>query len=228
LRAEEISLKLNSGYMNVMLVYFDRELVQLDLYCQVMEEAIVKYLRELNESFKAQTAGMSDSAKRQFLMWNGDILQAAEETFPQVLRSSLFVACYSMLEVELDLLCRGLQVEMGLGLSSSDLKGQGIGRSRAYMKKVARVEFPDASSTWDAVSTLATIRNVIVHMRGMLLVDNGPSNAVCKFVQAHPDLASVDDYPRLLLSDRFCPFVIQTLREFASELVLVMDKASKT
>lgn len=213
--------------MKVHLIYFDRELVELDLYCQVMEDAIGKYHRELAESNEAQTAGWSDAAKRELLMWDGDVLRTAEETFPQVLRSSLFVACYSMIEVELDVLCRSLQAAMGLDLSSSDLKERGISRSRVYMKKVARVEFPDASPTWNAVSSLATIRNVVVHMRGTLLPDK-PSDAVCRFVDVHPDLASVDDNCRLVLSEKFCPFVIQTLREFASELVEVMDKVSKT
>jgi hypothetical protein len=213
--------------MDVMFFYLDRELVELTEYCRVMEEAIERHVHELTKWFEEQTAGMSREAKGDFFESNFDSWDAAADTFPQVLRSSLFVACYSMLEVELDLQCRGLKLELDLGVTASDLNDKGIYRSRAYMKKVAGVAFPDQTPTWDVISSLASIRNVVVHMLGRLR-DNDVSLTARKFAEAHPDLASVSADDRLVLTDKFCPFVMQTLREFASDLALAMGKAGKT
>ncbi len=204
-------------------IFIDQELNELEDYCRVMERAVVRYRGETEEWFKSQTAGMDDVAKSDFFTFHEDDWLAAEGTFPQILRSSLFVACYSTLEVKLEELCQGCKRRMELRLPSSDLKGQGVYRSRAYLKKVAGVAFPDESPTWNAISSLTNIRNVVVHMRGKL-AENDASRAARNFAETHPDLTSVGDRDQLMLSDKFCPFVIETLRQFLKELVKAMAK----
>jgi hypothetical protein len=209
--------------MHISLLFLDEELAELGLYCEVMEEANKKFLVETEESLAREMAGMNEAAKSEFLQWNGEVWLAAKDTFPQVLRTSLFVALYSMLEAELEMLCRSLQMEMSLKIAPSDLAGRGIQRSRQYMTKVCDVPFPNTASSWTTIQGLAAIRNLIVHMRGFL-GDNRASNATREFVAGHGDLASIGEHNHLELSDKFCPFAIQTLREFGSELMLVLNR----
>jgi hypothetical protein len=199
------------------------ELSDLAEFHDVMEEAIVKHMDELANSFRAQSAGMSEAAFNESVEWGVTV----ERKFPQVLRSSLFVTCYTMLEVELEMLCQVLKSELRLRLVPSDLKGQGVKNSQAYIKKVAGLEFPDQSRAWVTIVSLADIRNVVVHMRG-LLADNNASKSTRKFAKSHPNLVSVGDHGRLELSNEFCPFVIRTLSQLATDLLRAVGKLSQT
>jgi hypothetical protein len=90
------------------------------------------------------------------------------EYFPSLQRRSAFLTVWSYFEHQLDQLCLFYQSERKVGLSFTDLSGQGIDRSTAYLEKVARLQGLKASEEWDVLKTLQRIRNVIVHGDGKL------------------------------------------------------------
>ena len=190
----------------------------------MMEQACTRHLEDLQAWFDQEMADLDEGAKSDFAALHEEHWDRAAVIFPQVLRASLFVACHSLLEVKLDELCRSCKRDMKLDLSLSDLKGQGVPRSHAYIKKVARVECTDKSFAWSIVSSLTSVRNVVVHMRGKL-TDNKPSLAAREFAKTHPDLiSSIGDRDRLEMSDKFCPFVIETYRQLLKALALAVAK----
>jgi len=59
-----------------------------------------------------------------------------EDEFTQLLRQSLFITAYSLLEKHFDGVCDGLKKHLKLALSQSDLRHRGIERSKVYLTKV--------------------------------------------------------------------------------------------
>ncbi len=90
------------------------------------------------------------------------------EYFPSLQRRSAFLTVWSYLEHQLDQLCLLYQSERKFGLSFTDLSGQGIDRSTAYLEKVAGLQELKASEEWNVLKTLQRIRNAIVHADGKL------------------------------------------------------------
>lgn len=63
--------------------------------------------------------------------------------YSQIFFESLFITIYSLFERYLDDLCNDARGSWSLTLKPKDLSGKGIKRSQAYLKKVARLNFPD-------------------------------------------------------------------------------------
>lgn len=85
---------------------------------------------------------------------------------PNLFRRSLFIAAYALLEFHLQQLAKECEERDKLPISVGELHGQGIERSRIYLKKIAAMPFPDTSSEWQEIKWFAALRNLLVHRFG--------------------------------------------------------------
>jgi len=134
--------------------------------------------------------------------------------FPNLLRSSLFVTIYSVVENELNTLCKQLAKKDGLKVE--DLRGNGIQRANTFLVRVCRVDFPEDSQEWQLLRDYNQIRNLIVHGNGM--VTGGHLQAI---VERH----NVDLKDGIIhLSKDFCLRVLEVVREFFRQLNGAVNK----
>lgn len=92
------------------------------------------------------------------------------ETFPNLHRSSVFLTLCATFEHQLNTLCKQYQQERNLQISFTDLKGQGVNRTKEYLTKVIGLTFEDANSqgAWTNLQNLYRIRNAVAHLDGRL------------------------------------------------------------
>ena len=90
-------------------------------------------------------------------------LECTIQDYPQLLFQSLFIAVCTHFERYLIDLCNDVRESESLSLKPKDLHDSGIRRSQAYLKKVARLNFPDNTKEWQVIKLLSKIRNKLVH-----------------------------------------------------------------
>ena len=147
--------------------------------------------------------------------------QKMEEYFPNLLRSSLFVTIYSVVENELNKICRQLAAKDGLDVE--DLRGNGIQRACTFLTRVCRVDFPDKSDEWKLLRNYNQLRNVIVHNQGYMETGNSHLSTL---VKESPSLQMENDGVIHLDRD-FCPGVLETARDFFSQLQIALDEKNQ-
>jgi len=81
----------------------------------------------------------------------------------QLLYQSLFIAVYSRFERYLKDLCIDVRHSESLSVKLRDLRSQGITAASDYLKKIARLSFPDTTEEWHVIKLLNKIRNSLVH-----------------------------------------------------------------
>ena len=139
--------------------------------------------------------------------------------FPEVLRNSLFVSLYSLLENYLNTLCGMFFRENDVAVELADLTGTGIFRAEAYLSKVVGMPFP-TGPTWDKVLNFNRLRNTIVHAEGRV-GPNSPKKLV-NYVKHHPSL-SVDSGHRLALGDEFVDDAISVIETVVDSIEAVLQ-----
>jgi hypothetical protein len=144
-----------------------------------------------------------------------------EEHFPNLLRSSLFVTIYSVVENELNRICRLHAMEDGLDVE--DLRGNGIQRACTYLTRVCRIDFPEKSDEWKLLQDYNQLRNVVVHNRGIMETGN---SHLASLVEDSP-LLEIGNSDVIHLDRDFCPGVLHTAAEFFRQLQESLDKKNR-
>ena len=143
------------------------------------------------------------------------------EVYPGILRTSLFIACFSLLEGELTKLCKRLNKKSKFSLDINDLTGKGIERARVYLKKVAGIDFPDETNFWKDIIIYQKIRNSILH-NDKKIVDKDMEDIKKYITRTHS--IEIDDSGRVIFHDNFCSEVIGNVYDFFVALFSSLSK----
>lgn len=111
-------------------------------------------------------------------------------TETNLMRMSLFLSLYAFLELILEELCRLQQIEHDFTLTSTDLYGHGIERSKNYLTKVAGIDFAfGESKEWSEIKKYQKLRNHFAH-KGLRLIVKNPKKftPLEEFIRDHPEL----------------------------------------
>jgi hypothetical protein len=112
--------------------------------------------------------------------------------FKNILWSSLFLSCFSILEAMLDALCDHYRISKKLTLKPDDLREKGIVRSQKYLTAVARVPFPTSSIYWNSILKTRLIRNCLTHVNGVVDQTEN-SRSLLIYVRQHPKLVRINN-----------------------------------
>lgn len=104
----------------------EMELEELRRYTHTLEGALEEEGRRLKEDSEKQTSQMTEEQQMDFYEGTSDDFYRLGETFPRILRYSLFVNTYSLLEHTLLRIAEHLRDSQKLDLSPSDLRDKGI------------------------------------------------------------------------------------------------------
>jgi hypothetical protein len=194
------------------------EIEQLRGYAHALEGALEDEKRRLQKQSEEQASKMTEVERMDFYEWVSDDFYRLGETFPKILRYSLFVHTYSLLENTLLRIAEHLHVSQKLELSPSDLRDEGIVRAKTYLKKVARVSFPDGGADWQDILALNHIRNIVVHKAGYFPEDHSKRQQIDALLTKWSGEISLDNIRQFTFSGPFIERVIETCKNFLDEV----------
>jgi hypothetical protein len=152
-----------------------------------------------------------------------------EAVFPNLLRRSLFMYIYSVLEDGLNNCCRLLNFRR---IPLEAVKDKGIRRARRYLID-ARVKFPDEK--WEELIHYQTLRNCITHSQGRLKGCDHEED-IRKFALSNPhlislthtddegkDIEGLSEFIEVVFHKGFCEEVIHTINNFLEQLRINME-----
>lgn len=212
-------------------MFIKEELNAYRAYSLKIEEFLQASLEGKENEFEKQTADIDDDASFSiYVKEYGNEINRLEDVFPNLLRVTLFIKCFSFLEVELFSLANKLKKELDLSLSINDLQGSSIRKAQNYLKNVANIEFPDNDESWHEIKKYNILRNYLVHDGlgfpiTMEELDSnvskigitGKTKELINIINQHPLLSleeSLVDYLELRLSREFCNEVVDKLMRF--------------
>lgn len=137
------------------------------------------------------------------------------ETMPIIIRQSLFISIYALLETYLNDVCDLLQREQKLQVSVKDLAGNGIFRAKDYLEKVLNVDFPASHKLWQRISNYNRLRNCFVHACGQVTPDS--NKQLLKFLKDSPHV-DISFLKRIELREGFVGEACDSIIAFANDL----------
>jgi len=151
-------------------------------------------------------------------------LRALEDIFPNILRRSFFVAIYSLIEMQLNEICREQERAKELPLPLEKVKkapDRSIQRTKVYLMDVAEFHFPE-SSEWDELLKYQKLRNCIVHNEGRL--EGLPKKyeeakeELKQYISRNPNLALKPHDDEIIFHKGFCEEALQVTHRFFTDL----------
>lgn len=126
-------------------------------------------------------------------MYSEYFLYASE--YPNILRKSFLITCYSYLEHELIKECK-LQ------------RGDGIEQAKIYLKLIGL----DISSSklWNEIKNIQAIRNCIVHSDGVLTCKK--DEQIRNYIKTRQDIFIKNN--KIVLTADYCRYVVNTFSAF--------------
>lgn len=137
--------------------------------------------------------------------------------FPNTQRRATIISLFSFFEHRLNVFCDVYNYINNSSITLTDMKGKGIDRARLYLKKVAKIDFPDYSKTWHELKNIQEIRNIIVH-KDSELTDN--DEKMEKYIDSSPHLEiyNLSSYKELRIKETFLDYFIKVLVDFFVEI----------
>lgn len=196
----------------ILLRSLESGLHRFEEYNDHVESSLTSELKKIGKWGEA----LHEDKREEFFDWYYDDIANMRDTFPQLLRASLFLSVYAFLEHELDVLCKRYKKEKSLSLDVSDLRDKGIFRSQNYLKKVVSIPFPDNSPEWSRIRACQSLRNHMAHAGGLWRkIDN---DDLKKKLLVLPRV-TIDSMERIQLEDKFIQDLIADVRWLLTEVV---------
>jgi len=192
------------------------KLYDLEEYAQRLGGLLKNELKGFTSFVEKEAAKLDEPEKERLYDLYSDDYWKLKDVFPNIVWCSLFITCYSLLEHELSRICESMRSLKECPLKPSDLKDRGIFQSKAYLKKVIGIQFPDNTRYWQEICFYNRIRNRIIHEGGRVYDSENDSK-----LRAEIDRTSsinLDDYGRILLSCDFVLEVIENLKSFFRDI----------
>ena len=97
---------------------------------------------------------------------HSDSLREIEFISLRMHRYSSILSSYAYLENSMNKLCEEYHIAKQLPLDPSQVKGEGIERSKLYLSKLAELDFDKINKEWSQLQILNALRNCIIHADG--------------------------------------------------------------
>jgi hypothetical protein len=184
---------------------------------RLTEEALVRYDADLGEWYLHQREVVDDDemVEDRDLLDNEfkELKAEAADSYPQILRASLFGTAYGIFENFINTICKQLHSQGYVhGLALKDLRGEGIHRGKLYLTKVAQITLPDTTE-WRDLNDYGLLRNALVHAQG----DLAENDKLARIEQFQKRVGTFEIRPATLRAVLLKPFnpkfldLIQTL-----------------
>lgn len=182
-------------------------LSMMESYLESTREKFIDWVKEQEDKLPPQQRhGFNDE-------YIEDIVNYYEE-FPRILRNSFLVSAHSVLEYDIDIICKKLKEMQEIPINISDLHGNILKRAKLYWS-LAKLHFPCDEKTWQEINNYSQVRNCIAHDNGLLQEDD--KNLII-YVKKKGIISNSTDERRIVLTKQFCEEALQTMQNFVITL----------
>jgi hypothetical protein len=191
------------------------DLDNLQDYSDTLEKLIYMRKVKFKEDINKQAAEIEEEYRDEFYEYHSSEYWQLDEVFPSLLRSTLFIACYSCLEDNLVGLCSQLHKKMKLVKEPKFHSGI-IFTAKVYLETDACIKLPAEMPAWEKICFYNILRNALVHNSGKLDIgklDEEKRSRFQSFLDATTSI-SLNQSNVIQLAPEFCPGVIKTIRDF--------------
>lgn len=184
-------------------------------YMVSVEECLSLKRSKLQEKIDDHSKCIEETKRKELIESYGWELFQNQHSFPNILCETTLLGIYHGFEYGLNTYCEYFRWLREYPLKFSDLHGNGIERSKLYLKKVVGIPFNNLSEPLGFIRNLNTLRNCIVHTGGDLPSDS--KSRINKFVMENEHLVGE---PSLSVAIRpsFIPFMIEQLSSFIQKI----------
>lgn len=174
-----------------------------------------------------ETGDLSQEEKDRFYEWHWEDYGKLEDSFPNVLRNSLFIAIYTELEDKLKFICGALAHEKGCAIPVHEWRGGILEKAKSCLKKDIGISWSLSPNLWDEILRIRRIRNALVHNGGWLDGSKSAKGAetqaseLLKYIRNEKKsitLLERDGFYRIQLTDSFIPEVADLFEQLLNEL----------
>jgi len=195
--------------------WVELDLGHLENFAETLETLLAAEQKQFDAWAAEEASTLPKEKQEEFYDIQSDQYWLLSDVFPNILRQSFFVTCYSLLESRLLNLCIHIKKEKNLGIGYNHLKDKGIFAAQTYLKKVAGISFPDQNLPWQEVLVYNRIRNIIVHDYGKV---DPQDEKIHDFIKRKKWIR-IDNIREIKLLNGFHTEVIGTLRGFVTDLI---------
>lgn len=178
-------------------------------YTLVVESKFSQDKSKLEVQYHKQSKDLTDEELHYIHDYFSDEYHQIENIYIGMYRKSTLISIYTLLESSLHDLCEHLCRLNAYSESVTESRGEGVKRSINYLKKWAGVDITPINSSWAHISSMAKLRNCIVHCDGKIStykLKKDIENIVCN----NNDLSLVD-VGRLSLNRRYLDVTINEI-----------------
>lgn len=212
--------KLNKNFLlNFLRSHTRAKFEELRKYTRELEDKFHYDINNLKENLKTQTTDLSPQEINEIEMYYGDDLYEIEKIQINLYRNSTVISLHSLLESELNSICKHIYKKLNYPIEQSDLYGNGINRSKKYLQLIAGVKFENLNTEWSKISDLNKIRNCIVHCNGTVEISNDTKKqkSLEKIINCHPHLEFIHN-SKIIISKEFIEQSITDIEKFLDNI----------
>lgn len=202
---------------------FSYEIRQLQKYSQTLEELLQAEAGRLERRVDGKAAGLSKEEKEELYDFFSEQHLELSETYPSILRESLFISSYSVIESLAFKVCGHVKELKGFELNVKDLRGDGLQQCYIYLTRAASLNSLKDNKHYGQLQFLNTIRNALVHNQGRL---KEPEKMKSQLKQ-WPTI-KVDQRGQIKLTKDFNDVTLNCISNFGNDLVQVLSAIAKS
>ncbi|MDB4908081.1 MAG: hypothetical protein JWO05_2865 [Gemmatimonadetes bacterium] len=199
--------------------FYFRKLDNLQRLSELVEDSLVAQATALDARLAAAAKDLPASEQQDFYEYQSEDYYELADELPTLLRYSVLTGADSGLEVFLNDTCETYANVHKASVSLGDLRGAGIERARDYLKKVARIPFPDTAPEWTILKRLHQLRNAIIHADGYIPPEKAD---VAKWPASIPGLR-ISNVGGISFAREFAGPALGTYRAFVEKFDVACD-----
>lgn len=177
------------------------------IFIRMNLQRLIDYESRIELTFKREAMDIpndipidsEDEAERAWAERHLEEYNELTEFLPEILRRSSVISLVSVLEIECERLARMLGSKLEVVEEITSIKGQGVDRSRIYIKKYCKVDLSSLDKVWQKINNLIQVRNCIAHADGYVnRVKENKRSHLKQAINSNPKLC-IDDRERLVV-----------------------------
>lgn len=185
-------------------------------YTAEIESKFESDKKSLRERFEDEIKDYTDEDRQFVEEYYAEDYSDIEDTKTGLYRRSTLVSLYTYLESSMHAMCLHAQRQNDLPVGVSDIRGEGIIRSKTYLELHSLFDITPVNGSWSTLNSFNKIRNCLVHCNGDIATFNG-QRKIKDIVSQNRHLSLKND--RLIIIEKgYVDLVIEDIEKLLLEL----------
>lgn len=138
--------------------------------------------------------------------------------FPRILRNSFFISAYTLLEYEIDVICRRIKKEQLISKNWDVSKPDKLNEAKLYWQH-AGLHISFTSNAWNEIKRYARIRNCILHANGLTKeFQVKDKDNLIPYLRKHGIISEDTIDEEIALTKTYCEKIIKTFQYFLNDI----------